>query len=130
MSGGSKPDPYYSKDPPKKKANKTDPQGEMKSYKNAVKPLRIVEGADGKKKYYYRCEHCKSVFHVDKRKTAKHAFHGRECSSKWQSYTEIPRPLSKEGRERIRKRTKELWSNPEHKAQRTKAMKKAMDTEE
>ncbi|NHI83611.1 MAG: hypothetical protein EAX81_04855 [Candidatus Thorarchaeota archaeon] len=87
MSGGKKGkvDPYYQKDPPKR-ARGTDPQSQMKSYKNAVKPLRIEVGANGKKKYVYRCEHCGEEFKTDKRKKHRRAFHDKKCQYEWHKY--------------------------------------------
>ena len=126
MSGGRSSDPYYDKDTPKKKASKSDdPQGEMKSYRNAARPLRIETMPDGRKKYYYRCEHCKGVFHTDKRRTAKHAFHDRKCRDAWQKYGKPPRKFTKKEREEDAKRSRELWKNPGFRKKTMSAIKRA-----
>ena len=132
MSGGRGNDPYYSKDPPKKTTRSSSdvPQEEMKSYRDAVKPIRVETGPDGKKTYYYRCEHCGTVFQTNKRKTKQHAFHERACFDKWQSYGKAPGPLSEKGRESIRSKTREYWSDEEHRRKRMASMKKAMSTQQ
>lgn len=71
MSGGnSAPDPYYQRDPPK-------------SYRDAVKPKRVEIDQNGKKWFFYECEHCGKEFKVDERKTGKRAFHDRKCRGAW-----------------------------------------------
>ena len=114
MSGGdSKPDPYYGKDPPKRRIV-PDVKELPKVYRDAVKPKRIELLPNGRKQFVYDCEHCGKEGKWDSRKTAKHAFCDRKCFGEWQKYARPPRKLSPEGARRIGQRTKELWADPEH----------------
>ncbi|MHA2023369.1 MAG: HNH endonuclease [Candidatus Thorarchaeota archaeon] len=139
MSGGSKPDPYHQRDPPKKKTKKKprkDKQGELKSYRDAVKPKRIDEvplgaGKKGSKKtYYYDCEHCGKEFSTEKRKKHKHAFHNKECQHEWQKYGKPPPKKSPEGRRISSEKHKKLWANPEYRERQKKARQKATSSPE
>jgi hypothetical protein len=113
MSGGkSKVDPYYQKDPPKKK-NRPDQEEELpKSYRNAVKPLRIEKGPGRKTYFYYRCEHCHEVIKTDKRKTRPRAFHDRECRDEWQRYAKPKQEFTQARRKQLSEISKKRWADP------------------
>ena len=126
MSGGkSGVDPYYQKDPPKR-AEKGTTQGEMKSYRNAVKPTRVETGPDGKKKYYYSCEHCGKEIESKRRKKHSQAFCDRGCFDEWQKYGKPAPKFSKEARKKISDHSKAMWADPEQRKRIRKAQDKAV----
>jgi hypothetical protein len=125
LSGGkSKPDPYYQKDPPKKpKSDKEEPL--PKSYRNAVKPVRIVDRPDGKREFYYRCEHCGDVFKSDKRKKHRRAFHNKKCQYEWQKYGQERYTPTPEHRKERSRRAKALWQDPAMRKKMIDGLRKA-----
>ncbi|MHA2379662.1 MAG: hypothetical protein ACXADS_10305 [Candidatus Thorarchaeota archaeon] len=124
MSGGKfKPDPYYQKDPPKKSKGEKE-ESLPRTYRNAVKPVRTVVGPDGKKEFYYRCEHCGGVFKDDKRKKHRRAFHDKKCQYEWQKYGQEKHSPTPEQRKEQSRRFKRMWQDSERKRRHSEAMKK------
>ena len=131
MSGGnSKPDPYHQPDPPKRSKAKEKEKELPKSYRDAVKPIRIVTGPDGRKKFIYRCEHCGKEKKFDQRKTAKRAFCDRKCRDAWQRYAKPPSELTPEGAKKISDLHKGLWADKEHREKRMKSLNEAIQKPE
>jgi hypothetical protein len=130
MSGGkSKVDPYYQKDPPKKK--RPDQEEELpKSYRNAVKPLRIEKGPGRKTYFYYRCEHCREIIKTDKRKTRPRAFHNRECRDEWQRYAKPKQEYTQAQRKRRSEISKQKWADPEFRKKTLAALERVRNTPE
>jgi hypothetical protein len=96
--GGSTPDPYYQKDPPK-------------TYRDAVKPIRIEIDQNGKRWFFYECEHCGKEFKDDKRKKHKRAFCDKKCQFEWQKYGKPKPEFSPEARKKISDASKKSWKD-------------------
>jgi len=125
LSGGAGGiDPYYQRDPPRASRGENT-RATAKQPKGTVEPTKVETRTDGRRLYYYRCEHCGIEFSTPKPRHNEHAFHSRECCFEWQKYGRPPLTITDQQREASRKRTTALWTKPGFREKTLAGLRKA-----